>query len=67
MRTDIRRIAFAYLRLSNEEAAEGESSSIKNQRMIIQDYCERNEIPWFAFLSMMVGPVVTLTVRHSKR
>ena len=44
MRTDIRRIAFAYLRLSNEEAAEGESSSIKNQRMIIQDYCERNEI-----------------------
>ena len=44
MRTDIRRIAFAYLRLSNEEAAEGESSSIKNQRVIIQDYCERNEI-----------------------
>lgn len=44
MRTDIRRIAFAYLRLSNEEAAEGESSSIKNQRMIIQDYCDRNEI-----------------------
>ena len=44
MRTDIRRIAFAYLRLSNEEAAEGESSSIKSQRMIIQDYCERNEI-----------------------
>ena len=44
MRTDIRRIAFAYLRLSNEEADEGESSSIKNQRMIIQDYCERNEI-----------------------
>lgn len=42
MRTDIRRIAFAYLRLSNEEAAEGESSSIKNQRMIIQDYCDRN-------------------------
>lgn len=44
MRTDIRRIAFAYLRLSNEEAAEGESSSIKNQRMIIQDFCDRNEI-----------------------
>ena len=44
MRTDIRRIAFAYLRLSNEEAAEGESSSIKNQRMIIQDYCDRNGI-----------------------
>jgi site-specific DNA recombinase len=42
VRTDIRRIAFAYLRLSNEEAAEGESSSIKNQRMIIQDYCDRN-------------------------
>lgn len=44
MRTDIRRIAFAYLRLSNEEAAEGESSSISNQRMIIQGFCERNEI-----------------------
>ena len=44
MRADIRRIAFAYLRLSNEEAAEGESSSIKNQRMIVQDYCDRNEI-----------------------
>ena len=44
MRTDIRRIAFAYLRLSNEEAAEGESSSIKNQRMIIQDYCDVNDI-----------------------
>lgn len=44
MRTDIHRIAFAYLRLSNEEAAEGESSSIKNQRMIIQDYCDRNGI-----------------------
>ena len=44
MRTDIRRIAFAYLRLSNEEAAEGESSSIKNQRRIIHDYCYRNEI-----------------------
>jgi len=44
VRTDIRRIAFAYLRLSNEEAAEGESSSISNQRMIIQTFCERNEI-----------------------
>ena len=44
MRTDIRRIAFAYLRLSNEEAAGGESSSIKNQRMIIQDYCEQNAL-----------------------
>ena len=57
MRTDIRRIAFAYLRLSNEEAAEGESSSIKNQRMIIQDYCERNEILLVAIL----------TDRHSKK
>lgn len=44
MRTDIHRIAFAYLRLSNEEATEGESSSISNQRMIIQTFCERNEI-----------------------
>jgi len=46
MRTDDKRIAFAYLRLSNEEIAEGagESSSITNQRMIIQDYCERHGI-----------------------
>ena len=44
MRTGIRGIAFAYLRLSNEEAAGGESSSIKNQRMIIRDYCDRNDI-----------------------
>lgn len=67
MRTDIRRIAFAYLRLSNEEAAEGESSSIKNQRMIIKTIVNGMRSSWFAFLSMMVGPVVILTVRHSRR
>lgn len=44
MRIDDRRLAFAYLRLSNEEAAQGESSSISNQRMIIQDYCRREGI-----------------------
>lgn len=44
MRTDICRIAFAYLRLSNEEMSEGESASIQNQRMIIQDFCDRSEI-----------------------
>lgn len=44
MRTDIQKIAFAYLRLSKEEAAGGESASIANQRMVIQDYCERNNI-----------------------
>ncbi len=44
MRNDNQRVAFAYLRLSNEEAAGGESSSISNQRMLIQDYCEKNEI-----------------------
>ncbi len=44
MRTDNRRIAFAYLRLSNEEAANSESASITNQRMIIEDYCSRNGI-----------------------
>ena len=46
MRADDKRIAFAYLRLSNEEAAQGasESSSITNQRMIIEDYCERHGI-----------------------
>ena len=46
MRTDNRKIAFAYLRLSNDEIEAGasESSSITNQRMIIQDFCERNGI-----------------------
>ena len=37
-------LAFAYLRLSNEEAQGGESSSITNQRMIVQNYCKQNNI-----------------------
>ena len=36
--------AFAYLRLSREEACSSESSSITNQRQIIQDFCQRNGI-----------------------
>ena len=42
MRTDKLTLGFAYLRLSNEEAQGGESSSITNQRMIIQNYCRQN-------------------------
>lgn len=38
------KLAFAYLRLSNEEARSGESSSIANQRQMISDYCHRNSI-----------------------
>lgn len=41
MRTGNLMLVFAYLRLSNEEAHSGESSSIANQRQIIQDYCRR--------------------------
>jgi len=37
-------LGFAYLRLSNEEAQGGESSSITNQRMIIENYCRQNGI-----------------------
>lgn len=37
-------IAFAYLRLSREEAKSGESSSISNQRSMIEAYCKQNEI-----------------------
>ena len=37
-------LGFAYLRLSNEEAQGGESSSITNQRMIVQNYCKQNNI-----------------------
>ena len=44
MKTGRFTLAFAYLRLSNEEAQGGESSSITNQRMIVQNYCKQNNI-----------------------
>ena len=44
MRTDKLMLGFAYLRLSNEEAQGGESSSITNQRMLVQHYCRKNGI-----------------------
>ncbi len=44
MRTGNLQLVFAYLRLSNEEARSGESSSIANQRQMIQDYCHRHSI-----------------------
>jgi len=44
MRNDKLTLGFAYLRLSNEEAQGGESSSITNQRMIVQNYCKQNGI-----------------------
>lgn len=44
MGTDNRMLAFAYYRLSNEEAQTEESASIKNQRMLVTDYCKRNNI-----------------------
>ena len=44
MKTDKLTLGFAYLRLSNEEAQVGESSSITNQRMIVQNYCRQNGI-----------------------
>lgn len=44
MGTDTIMLAFAYFRLSNEEAQTGESSSISNQRMLVSDYCNRNGI-----------------------
>lgn len=37
-------LAFSYLRLSNEEAKNGESSSIASQRLIIENYCRQNGI-----------------------
>jgi DNA invertase Pin-like site-specific DNA recombinase len=42
MRTGRKIYAFAYLRLSREEAQGGESSSITNQRMMITNYCEQH-------------------------
>lgn len=44
MRTDTLQLAFDYLRLSDEEANAGESSSITNQRKIIKSYCEQHGI-----------------------
>ena len=44
MKTGRFTLGFAYLRLSNEEAQGGESSSITNQRMIVQNYCKQNGI-----------------------
>lgn len=43
MKTNLK-LADAYYRLSVEEANEGESSSITNQRNIIRQYCEDNGI-----------------------
>lgn len=44
MATGILNLGLSYLRLSLEEAKNGESSSISNQRMIVQRYCEQNNI-----------------------
>lgn len=43
MRTKIE-LGFAYLRLSVEEAQSSESSSIANQRLYVQDYCEKHGV-----------------------
>lgn len=42
MRSNHLTLAFAYLRLSREEARNGESSSISNQRSMIESYCRQN-------------------------
>ncbi len=44
MRIEQNKNAFAYFRLSREEAQKSESSSITNQRMIVNKYCEQNGI-----------------------
>lgn len=44
MRTDALTLGFSYLRLSNEEVHGGESSSITNQRMIVENYCRQHGI-----------------------
>ena len=38
------KIAYIYLRLSNEDRRQGESGSITNQRKILEDYCHQNNI-----------------------
>ncbi len=44
MKIEQNKIAFAYLRLSREEALKSESSSITNQRMFVTNYCQQNGI-----------------------
>lgn len=44
MRTGGITIAYGYVRLSREEARNGESNSITNQKSIIKSYCERHGI-----------------------
>ena len=44
MRTDKLTLAFAYLRLSREEAQSGESGSITNQRRMVENYCKQQGI-----------------------
>jgi site-specific DNA recombinase len=44
MRTDNLILAFSYLRLSREEEKRGESTSITNQRLIVNNYCQQNGI-----------------------
>ena len=55
MRTDTRGIAFAHPRLSNEEAAEGESSSIMNQRISFRITVTGMKFFCPAFLSITTG------------
>ncbi len=38
------KLAFGYYRLSNDEKNRGESSSISNQRMVVERYCQMNGI-----------------------
>ena len=44
MRSDKQKLAYTYIRLSSEDANEGESASISNQRNIIRSYCDREGI-----------------------
>lgn len=44
-----RLLAFAYYRLSREEAQKGESTSISNQKKIVEAYCEQNNIALVQF------------------
>ena len=54
-------LAYAYYRLSQEEAQDGQSSaSIINQKKIVEAYCEESFF-WIP-LSMTVGQAATLNV-----
>ena len=61
MKTGRFTLGFAYLRLSNEEAQGGGSSSITNQRMIVETIASKTASPLSGNLWTTATPAATST------